>query len=51
VRIVNRAEVKERLFSAGIAAAGSSPKELETLVRNELVKWGKVIKDTGIRAD
>jgi tripartite-type tricarboxylate transporter receptor subunit TctC len=51
VRVLGRPEVKDRLFSVGITAVGSTPIELAATVKNDLNKWGKVIKDAGIHAD
>ena len=50
-RVLNRPEVKERHFSIGVETVGSSPEELGAVIRSDIVKWGKVIKDLGIRAD
>ena len=49
VRILNAADVKEQLLGMGVEAVGSSPKEFDTAVKSEIVKWSKVIKDAGIR--
>lgn len=51
VRVVTSPEIKEKLLSAGLEAVGSSPKELGDLVKAEITRMGKVIKDAGIRAD
>jgi tripartite-type tricarboxylate transporter receptor subunit TctC len=42
------AAVKGRLEQLGYTAAGSTPKELATLLKSEIHKWGAVIKDAGI---
>ena len=51
VRVLNRADVKERLFSTGVEVVGSSPEELAATIRSDIAKWGKVIKDAGIRVE
>ncbi len=51
VRVINRPEVTEKFFSTGVRAVGSSPQELAATVKSEIAKYGKVIKDVGIRAD
>jgi tripartite-type tricarboxylate transporter receptor subunit TctC len=48
-RALNRAEAKERLFNVGIETAPGTPEELAALVRTEIAKWSKVIKDAGMR--
>jgi tripartite-type tricarboxylate transporter receptor subunit TctC len=43
--------VKDRHFAIGVETVGSTPEELGAVIKSDLVKWGKVIKDLGIRAD
>jgi tripartite-type tricarboxylate transporter receptor subunit TctC len=43
--------VKDKLATSGYAAEGSSPEELEKLLRAEIVKWGTVIKSIGLKID
>ncbi|MDB5809748.1 MAG: hypothetical protein JWN94_1870 [Betaproteobacteria bacterium] len=45
------AKVKEILVSAGADAAGGTPDELAGFLRTEMVKWGKVVKAAGIKAE
>ena len=49
VQALNRPDVKERLANAGTDTVASSPAELAATVKAEMTKWGKVIKDAGIR--
>ena len=51
VAVVNRADVKEKLLSAGAEARTSTPEELAATVKAEMAKWSRIIKDAGIRAD
>ena len=51
VRYLNQADVKERFFSAGLEAVGSTPEELAAKMKSEMARLGKVIKDAGIRAE
>ena len=48
VRAINRTEVKERLFNAGVEVVGSSPEEFTATVKDDMARMGKVIKDAGI---
>ena len=50
-RALNKAEVKDKLFNIGMEAVGGSPEQLQAAVKGEIVKWGKVIKDSNIRLD
>ena len=49
VRVLNRAEVKERFFNAGVETVGSTPEEFAAAIKSNVAKWGKLIKDAGIR--
>ncbi len=51
VRILNNSEFKERLLSAGVEAASSSPEQLAARIAAEMTRMGKVIRDAGIRAE
>ena len=51
VRVLSRADTKERVFNAGGEATSNSPEEFALLIRSEIAKWGKLIKEAGIRAD
>jgi tripartite-type tricarboxylate transporter receptor subunit TctC len=51
VRVLGRADVKERFLASGVETVGSSPGELAATMKSEIVRVGKVIKDAGIRAD
>jgi tripartite-type tricarboxylate transporter receptor subunit TctC len=43
--------VKEILASSGAEAAGNSPDELARFLRDEIVKWGAVVKAAGIKPE
>jgi len=49
--VINHAETKERFFNAGVEIVGSSPEEFTAIIKSEIHRWGKVIKDAGIRED
>ena len=51
VRVVARAEVKEKFFNAGTEVVGSTPAELAAAVQADMTAMAKVIKAAGIRAD
>lgn len=50
-KAVALADVRERFLSVGVEAAPGPGTELGALLKEEIVKWAKVIKDAGIRAD
>ena len=46
-----RPDVKERLARSGAESASSTPEGFGVIVRDDIARWGKVIRDAGIRAD
>ena len=44
-------DVKERLSGAGIDTAGGTPEDYAKFVRDELAKWGPVVKASGAKLD
>jgi tripartite-type tricarboxylate transporter receptor subunit TctC len=51
VKVVGLPDVKEKMFSLGMEVAGSTPDELGALVKSDIAKWGKVIKEAGVRVE
>ena len=51
VRVLNRADVKEKLFNTGVEVVASTPEQFGAAVKSEMDRMGKVIKDAGIRID
>jgi len=51
VRLLNAADMVDRFASFGVEAVGTSPGKFSTMMRAEMQRLGKVIKDAGIRAD
>ena len=51
VRLLNQADVKEKFFNVGVETVGSSPEQLAATVKSEMARLGKVIRESGIRAD
>ena len=44
-------EVVERLAGLGVEIIGNSPDEFARVIRADIVKWGKVVKESGAKAD
>lgn len=44
-------DVRAKLEAAGIEIQGSTPQEYAALIKSDLVKWGKVVKDAGIQPE
>jgi len=46
-RILSTPEAKKLMASAGVEVATSTPEEFAALMRSELDRWGKVVRETG----
>jgi tripartite-type tricarboxylate transporter receptor subunit TctC len=51
VKAIAAPDVKERMFGLGLEPEGSTPEALGKLVRADIAKWSKVVKDAGIKVD
>ena len=50
-RILNQADIKENLNSQAMLTIGGPPEAFAAKIKTEMARWGKVIKDTGAKAD
>lgn len=51
LKVVALPDVRERMFNLGMEVVGSTPEQLAALVNSDIAKWGKVIKESGVRVD
>ena len=51
VRVINVAETRERLVGMGVDIIGNAPEEFSAFLRTEIIRYAKVIKDAGIKAE
>jgi tripartite-type tricarboxylate transporter receptor subunit TctC len=51
VAALRKPEVIERLFNTGTESVASSPEQLAATIKSEMAKWGKVIRNAGIREE
>jgi tripartite-type tricarboxylate transporter receptor subunit TctC len=51
VRAMQLTEIREMLLRQGYEAKTSTPEELATLMRDDLAKWGRVVKTAGMQID
>jgi len=49
VRFLRTAEAKEKFLNNGAETVGSSPEQFASTIISDIAKWGKVIKDAGIK--
>lgn len=50
-RVLAMPDVKEKLATLGLDAAPGTPEQLGAFVQTEMVKWAKVVKESGAKAD
>ena len=50
-RIMKTPEMQKRFFDLGLDASGMPPSELLALIKSDVPRLGKVVKDSGARAD
>jgi tripartite-type tricarboxylate transporter receptor subunit TctC len=51
VKILATQDMKDRLAGLGVTPVGDSRAQFTAFVRSEIAKWGKLIKDAGVKAD
>jgi len=51
VKLLHLPDVKERLLATGTEASGTTPEEFAAYIKSETLKWAKVVKASGARAD
>lgn len=48
-RVVNEPAMREQLLARGLEIALSTPEEFAVYIRSEIERWGRVVRDAGIR--
>jgi tripartite-type tricarboxylate transporter receptor subunit TctC len=51
VKVLAADDFRQRLDVLGMAPGGMGPSEYATYIREEIRRWGKLVRDAGIRAD
>jgi len=51
IAAVESPEVRERITAAGGEARSSTPEQFSAFIKDEIVRWGRVIKAAGVRVD
>jgi tripartite-type tricarboxylate transporter receptor subunit TctC len=51
VKILSDAALREKLADQGFEPVGNSPEEFGAYIKSEIAKWGKVIRDAGIKPE
>ena len=50
-RILNLPDVRERLSAEGAEVSADTPEQFTAYVKNEMIKWAKVVQQSGARAE
>src|SRR5439155_27305266 len=50
-QVVQFPDLKEQLAKQGAEPVGSDPEQLVSVVRSHTAKWGKVIRDAGVKIE
>ena len=50
-RVLTQSEVKEYLEKQAMVPLGGAPEAFTARIKNEMVRWGNVVKDTGAKAE
>jgi len=49
--VLNLPEVRQKLLAGGSEKSGGSPEQAGQTIKSEMAKWGKLVKEIGIRAE
>ncbi len=51
VKAINTPDMRQRLAQQGADAIGNTPEEFAAIIKRDLAKWAKVVKDANIKLD
>jgi len=50
-KALQQPELKKRLGDEGADALGGTPEQFAQLIRDDIARWGKIVKESGVRLD
>ena len=50
-RVVHSPDIKAKLLQQGVESVGTTPEQLAKFMQSEIVRYGKIIQDTGAKPD
>ena len=50
-RVLALPDIAQRLDEFGVEDAGGSPEKFGAFIASEYAKWGRIVKEAGVRAD
>ncbi len=51
IKLMDNPEMRERLVGLGVESAPGTPEQLASLISEDLVRWAKIVKDSGAQLD
>jgi tripartite-type tricarboxylate transporter receptor subunit TctC len=51
IKVMNAPDTKKALYDAGVEPTPSTPEAMSEYMVKEMERWGKVVKDTGIKLE
>jgi len=51
VKVLALPDVKEKMFGLGLEVTSSTPEKLDELVRADIAKWTRVVKEAGVKGE
>jgi tripartite-type tricarboxylate transporter receptor subunit TctC len=51
MKVMASADVRQKLGNAGLEVVANTPQEFATVIKEDGAKWGKVVKDAGIKLE
>jgi len=49
--VLKEPDLRQKLVAQGADVTGSSPEQFATLIRDDIVRWGKLVKESGAKID
>lgn len=51
VKALGNKDVREKLAAAGVEPKATSPEEADAFLKSEVARWGKIVKESGVRVE
>ncbi len=50
-KVAGTPDIRDKFFNSGVETVGSTPEQLAATIKIEMAKWGKLIREVGIREE
>jgi tripartite-type tricarboxylate transporter receptor subunit TctC len=50
-KVLQMPDVREKLINGGVTPMGGTPDEFAAFVRTDYARWGKIVKDSGVKLE